>query len=51
MEPADCSTETMRATVPTPNRTSPPPTSEPRSMSTTPNSCSACRSTDANMAT
>ena len=27
----------IRATVPTSNRTSPPPTSEPRSMSTTPN--------------
>ena len=34
---------TMRATVPTSKRTSPPPTSEPRSMSTTPNRPSPAR--------
>ena len=34
---------TIRATVPTSNRTSPPPTSEPRSMSTTPNRPSPAR--------
>ena len=34
---------TMRATVPTPVRASPPPTSLPRSMSTTPNSGSPAR--------
>ncbi len=33
----------MWATVPTPKRWSPPPTSDPRAMSTTPNSPSPAR--------
>ena len=41
----------MRATVPTPNRASPPLTSEPRSISTTPNSWSVSLSTVDSIAT